>query len=121
MNHKPIDKIIIDIGVGKIIEEWVSLQNLEVISIRKINHEMPDLDILNLANKEKALIITMDKDFGELVYKHFSFHHGVLLLRLEDAVAEEKLAVIQNIFSTYFSRLRNNFCVYQNGKFRIRK
>ena len=121
MNNKPIHKIIIDIGVGKIIEEWISLQNLEVISIRKINHEMPDLDILNLANKEKALIITMDKDFGELVYKHFSFHHGVLLLRLEDAVAEEKLSVIQNIFSTHYSQIRNNFCVYQNGKLRIRK
>jgi predicted nuclease of predicted toxin-antitoxin system len=81
---------------------------------------MPDLEILNLSNREEALIITMDKDFGELVYKQFSFHHGILLLRLEDAVAEEKLSVIQNIFLSNFSKIRNNFCVYQNGKLRIR-
>ena len=120
MNNIPTNKIVIDVGVGKIIEEWMSLQNFEVISIRKINNEMADLNILKLANKEKALIITMDKDFGELVYKHFSFHHGVLLLRLEDAVAEEKLTVIQNIFPTHYPQIRNNFCVYQNGKLRIR-
>jgi predicted nuclease of predicted toxin-antitoxin system len=113
------DKIIIDVGVGRIIEEWLSL-HFEIISIRKLNHEMPDLDILKLANEEHALIITMDKDFGELIYKQFSFHHGILLLRLEDAVAEEKLSVIQNIFLNSYSRIKNNFSVYQNGKLRIR-
>ena len=120
MNKEFIGKIVIDIGVGRTIEEWISLQNFEIISIRKINHEMPDSDILKLAIQEKALIITMDKDFGELVYKHFSFHHGVLLLRLEDAVSEEKLSVIQNIFPLRYLQIRNNFCVYQNGKLRIR-
>jgi predicted nuclease of predicted toxin-antitoxin system len=81
---------------------------------------MQDLEILKLSNKEKTLIITMDKDFGELVYKQFSFHHGILLLRLEDAVAGEKLSAIQNIFLNSFSKIRNNFCAYQNGKLRIR-
>jgi predicted nuclease of predicted toxin-antitoxin system len=51
-----------------------------IISIKKLNREMSDLDILKLANEEHALIITMDKDFGELIYKQFSFHHGILLL-----------------------------------------
>jgi predicted nuclease of predicted toxin-antitoxin system len=96
-----VDKIIVDVGVGKVIEEWLSL-HYKIISIRKINHEMPDLEILQLSNKESALIITMDKDFGELIYKQFSFHQGVLLLRLEDAVAEEKLSVIQNIFQNNY-------------------
>jgi predicted nuclease of predicted toxin-antitoxin system len=91
-----------------------------IISIKKLNREMSDLDILKLANEEHALIITMDKDFGELIYKQFSFHHGILLLRLEDVVAEEKLFVIQNIFLNSYSRIKNNFSVYQNGKLRIR-
>ena len=120
MNEDASDKIVIDVGVGKIVEEWLALQKFKIISIRKINPEMSDLGILNLSNREEALIITMDKDFGELVYKQFSFHHGILLLRLEDAVAEEKLSVIQNIFLSNFSKIRNNFCVYQNGKLRIR-
>ena len=37
------EKIVIDVGVGRIIEEWLSL-HYEIISIRKLNHEMPDLE-----------------------------------------------------------------------------
>jgi predicted nuclease of predicted toxin-antitoxin system len=120
VTDSPNFKIIVDVGVGRIIEEWLLIQKYDVISIREINPEMHDSDIIKLANKETAIIITMDKDFGELVYKNFSFHHGILLLRLEDAVAEEKLSVIQNIFPAQFNHIVNNFCVYQNGKLRIR-
>lgn len=113
-------KIIVDVGVGRIIEEWLLGQGFDVIPIRKINPEMQDSEIIKLANNEIAIIVTMDKDFGELVYKNLSFHHGILLLRLEDAVAEEKLSVIQNIFPAHFHQIINNFSVYQNGKLRIR-
>ncbi|MEO8109304.1 MAG: DUF5615 family PIN-like protein [Ginsengibacter sp.] len=113
-------KIIIDVGVGRIVEEWLSQQGLNVIVISKINPKMSDADIVSLANTENAIIITMDKDFGELVFKNQSSYKGILLLRLEDAVAEEKLAAIQNIFTLYETRLQDNFCVYQNGKLRIR-
>jgi hypothetical protein len=62
----------------------------------------------------------MDKDFGELVFKNLFLHKGILLLRLEDAVAEEKLAAIQNILTDHQKKLKNNFSVYQNGKLRTR-
>ena len=81
---------------------------------------MTDADILKLANNENAIIISMDKDFGELVFKNKLQHKGILLLRLEDAVAEEKLAVIQNIFPEHLLSIKNKFAVYQNGKLRIR-
>jgi predicted nuclease of predicted toxin-antitoxin system len=113
-------KIIVDVGVGRIIEEWLSIQGFNVIAIRKINPEMTDASIVKLAKAENAIIITMDKDFGELVYKDFSVHSGILLLRLEDAVAEEKLSVIQNILPDQLHQIKNNFCVYQNGKLRMR-
>ena len=71
--------------------------------------------------EEQLYLITEDKDFGELVFKNNFTHRGILLLRLDDAVSEEKLSAIQNIFFTHLSKLKNNFCVYQNGRFRIRK
>ena len=113
-------KFVVDIGVGRIIEEWLEEQNFSVISIRTINPEMPDTDIIELANNENAILISMDKDFGELIFKNKIQHKGVLLLRLEDAVAEEKLAVIQNIFPEHLLDITNKFTVYQNGKLRTR-
>ena len=63
----------------------------------------------------------MDKDFGELVYHSGLQYSGILLLRLEDATGSEKQKVIAQIIEKYAKNLKNNFCVYQNKKFRFRK
>ncbi|HMQ68434.1 MAG TPA: hypothetical protein PKA90_04360 [Ignavibacteria bacterium] len=62
----------------------------------------------------------MDKDFGELISNSGKKHSGVLLLGLEDVNGDEKEKVIKEIIEYYVSDLKNNFCVYQNEKFRIK-
>jgi predicted nuclease of predicted toxin-antitoxin system len=111
---------IIDVGVGKSVEQWLTDEGYKVISIRSLNAEMEDGQIVSLALTEDAIIITMDKDFGELVYKEKKQHKGILLLRLDDAVANEKLAVVQSLFPSELENIKNHFTVYQNGKLRIR-
>ena len=121
MTHLYPTKFIVDVGVGRSIEEWLILNNFTTLSITSINPEMPDVNILELSNKEDAIIITMDKDFGELVFKNLLPHKGVLLLRLEDAISAEKLAVIETLIPYRILEIKNKFSVYQNGKLRIRK
>ena len=50
-------KFVVDVGVGRIIETWLAEQSFSVISIRTMNPEMPDTDIMELANRENAIII----------------------------------------------------------------
>ncbi len=120
MNDKPI--IVIDVGVGKSIESWLAEQGFQIISILKINPRMEDERIIDLAFKNKAgLLITMDKDFGELTHKTKNNYKGILLLRLEDASAEEKLTVVQFLFTEKLEALFNHFSVYKNGIFRVKK
>jgi predicted nuclease of predicted toxin-antitoxin system len=82
---------------------------------------MPDKEIIRLAALENRIVITMDKDFGELVYHSGMDHCGILLLRLEDATSSEKRQVIDEILTKHADNIKNNFCVYQNKKFRFRK
>ncbi|HMP22008.1 MAG TPA: DUF5615 family PIN-like protein [Ferruginibacter sp.] len=111
---------IVDMGVGKTIENWLKHAAYSVFSISQINPEMQDDEIISLANKQNAIIITMDKDFGELVFKKNMPHKGILLLRLDDAVAEEKLAVIQSLFPGLPELIKDKFAVFQNGVLRIK-
>jgi predicted nuclease of predicted toxin-antitoxin system len=113
-------KFIIDVAVGRSVEEWLKSQEFNVVTIGSVNPEMKDFEIIQLANMEDGIIITMDKDFGELVFREKNKHKGILLLRLEDAMSEEKLAAIQNIIPEHLRKLKNNFSVYQNGKLRTR-
>lgn len=113
-------KFLVDVGVGKSIEGWLESNKYDTKSVRDINSKASDKEILNLAKSEKRMVITMDKDFGELVYHSKLSHSGVLLLRLEDANANEKIQVIETILQEYSEKLEGHFCVFQDGKLRIR-
>jgi len=113
-------KLLVDVGVGKAVEGWLRGAGHDVLAVRDINPRMPDADILALAVREQRLLITMDKDFGELVYRSGQPHAGILLLRLEGARSGEKVAIIQQIFSQYADQLPGHFSVYQHRRLRIR-
>lgn len=112
---------LIDVGVGKKVENYLDEQGFNVKAIRYIDPSMTDSNIIKLAFKEERVIITMDKDFGELVYHSSMDHSGIILLRLEDATGQEKLNIMKEILAKYSDKLKNHFSVYQRGKFRIRK
>ena len=114
-------RFIVDMGVSKKVEDWLSKNDYDIKAIRDIDPRMRDIDVLRLAVTEKRMVITMDKDFGELVFNSGLNHYGVLLLRLEDANSDKKVKTIQEILEKYEDKLQNNFCVYQNEKLRIRK
>jgi len=51
---------------------------------------MSDKDIIVKDYIEKRVIITNDKDFGEMVYRTGKTHAGVILLRLGDERSKSK-------------------------------
>ena len=113
-------KFIDDVGVSLKVEKWLQEIGCDIKAVRDINPKMTDHDILKIAASEKRMVITMDKDFGELVFNSKRSHAGVLLLRLEDADSEEKLKVMKNIMEKYSDLIINKFCVFKNGKLRIK-
>lgn len=113
-------KFLVDVGVGKKVEAWLLKNGYDMKAVRDLNPGMQDEEIIMIAVSEGRMIITMDKDFGELVYHSGLPHAGVLLLRLEDARADEKIRVMEGILK-YSDKLANNFCVFQKGRLRIRR
>jgi predicted nuclease of predicted toxin-antitoxin system len=120
MNQKKL-KFLVDVGVSKKVEEWLLRNGYDLKAVRDINPKMDDNEILSIVVSENRMVVTMDKDFGELVHNSGLLHSGVLLLRLEDANSDEKVKIIEKILTEYSDRLLNNFCVFQRGILRIRK
>jgi predicted nuclease of predicted toxin-antitoxin system len=113
-------KLLVDVGVSRAVELWLEQAGHDTLTVRGLDAAMKDDAILALAAAEERLLITMDKDFGELVVHSGKAHAGVLLLRLEDATSEEKVQVVQEIFREHVSLLHGNYCTYQRGRLRIR-
>lgn len=120
MNKKKLT-FLVDVGVGKKIEEWLVKEGFDTKSIRDLDPRMPDYEILKIASSDQRMVLTMDKDFGELVYSSNMPHTGVLLMRLEDYNGAEKLAVIQKILYEHQEEIIGKFCVFKDNKLRIRK
>ena len=115
------NRFLADVSLGKRAEQWLLENGYDVLIIRSINPSMPDSEILALAVTQNRMVITIDKDFGELVYRSGQSHRGVLLLRLETETSVEKVRVLSHILTTYSDQMENMFCVYQNGQLRIRQ
>jgi len=113
-------KLLIDLGVGKRLEEFLRRNGYDISAVRDIDPRMEDSQILRIAESEQRIVVTMDKDFGELIYNAKQAHTGVLLLRMEDARAEEKIRIVAMILKEHSDKLQNHFCVYQDGRIRIR-
>ena len=105
-------RILMDVGVGRIVEEWFRQNGHDLQSVRDRDPKMADSDILSWAVSEERLVVTMDKDFGELIYHSGQAHSGILLLRLEAAASQEKVRVVEEIITNFGDQLPGNFAVY---------
>jgi predicted nuclease of predicted toxin-antitoxin system len=113
-------KFILDVGVGNRVWQYLIHEGYDATLISAINPKLTDSDILAIAETEERMVVTMDMDFGELVYRSNKAHKGVLLLRLEDANGSEKAAIMKFIIDNFINDIEGKFCVYKNGRLRIR-
>lgn len=77
--------------------------------------------ILQKATKEASVLITRDKDFGEMVVRYRKISSGVVLIRVGNLNTAEQCTYILNIFNQFKNELPNSFMVIQEDKIRIRK
>ena len=112
-------KFVIDVGVGRSVEVQLATDGHEVFPVRDRDPHMPDQDILHWAASEQAIVVTMDKDFGDLIWKEHLPHAGVILLRMEEATGPEKADAMHRIVQEFGSELPQRFTVFKNDRLRI--
>lgn len=86
---------VVDAGVGTSVERLLRELGHQMTAVRDVDPHLPDVEVLALARQQNALVVTMDKDFGDLIFKEGLPHFGVLLLRLEEATGPERAAVVR--------------------------
>lgn len=76
--------------------------------------------VLERANAATALLLTADKDFGEMVYRQKRTHHGVVLLRLAGLSSVEKTGIVLDAFHRHEAEFVGCFVVIGKNGIRIR-
>lgn len=92
-----------------------------VLSISEGSPGIPDEDVLETANDHKAVLLTGDKDFGELVFRRGMASSGVVLIRIFGVPQEEKARIVIEAFRDHADDFVENFTVINKKKMRIKK
>jgi predicted nuclease of predicted toxin-antitoxin system len=121
MPSRNIIHFVADESVDATIFAALRQEGFFVYSIQENQFGIIDEEVLDVANERKAILLTEDKDFGELVYRLKLPHCGILLMRLIGLTTEEKATAALKTVQSHLQELPNNFTVLKDGKVRIRK
>lgn len=114
-------KLVVDEGVDKPIVDKLRESGFDVYYILQTNQGAEDNLVLEIANQQSRILLTQDKDFGELVHRQQQAHFGIVLIKLGSLSSFEKADIINKIFAQYSDELENAFTVLQPNAIRIRK
>jgi predicted nuclease of predicted toxin-antitoxin system len=84
------------------------------------NYGAPDEDVIALAHAEHRILITNDRDFGELVIRQHQLHSGVILFRLRSVTLAAKIAALDRVLNEHAEGLSQFLVVTEHG-IRIRR
>lgn len=113
-------RFLADENVPRQIVDKLRSAELDVISILEASPGAPDDAVIEMAGKQDRLLVTEDRDFGEMVVRRRLTIAGVILLelvRLSNAAAAARVA---EVIVAHADRLPGNLVVIEPGRVRIR-
>ena len=112
-------KFIADVNVEKPIIDYLSGKGYDVKWIPDYDCQILDKDLLIMANAENRILITDDKDFGELIFLQNKLSAGIILIRVKGQGVQNKVKLIKRLLQRYSDKLSNNFVIITDNKFRF--
>jgi predicted nuclease of predicted toxin-antitoxin system len=89
--------------------------------VPEFDPSISDDEVIQRTNQERALLLTADKDFGDLVFRQNRIVYGVILIRLSGLSSQRKAGVITKVVQDHADELAHNFIVISHRAVRIRK
>ena len=113
-------RILADENIPRTIVFWLRDQGHDVLHAAESRARTPDAELLAEAEARGFVVLTEDKDFGELVFRDQRNSHGVILVRAADLPISQRLARLKSVWSLVEANLPGKFLVVTPTKLRIR-
>ena len=113
-------KFLADVNIEKDLVEFLKKQGFDVLWIPDYDCKLKDDELLELANKEKRILITNDTDFGELIFLQNKISTGIVLIRVKGQYIHKKLRSLKKLLNLYSDKIKNHFVVISDKRIRIR-
>lgn len=112
-------RFLVDECAGPRVAEWLRQEGHDVFSVYEQARGADDVELIQRAYAENRIIVTADKDFGDMVYREHYPHHGVILMRLENDRAYAKIDALRRLLESYSDQLPDQFVVLTESRVRF--
>jgi predicted nuclease of predicted toxin-antitoxin system len=109
----------VDECTGPGVAQWLRGEGHDVFSVFDEARGMSDGDVLAKALADQAILITNDKDFGEMIFRERRDHNGIIFLRLADERAVNKIDILHQLLLNYAEKLPGQFVTVTESKVRF--
>lgn len=109
-----------DENVDQTVVDRLRVDGHDILSVAELDPSIPDEAVLRLASERQCLLLTADKDFGDLVFRQQRMNSGVVLFRLEGLSSLTKAAIVSAAVSEHSLELLDAFTVISPAIVRIR-
>jgi predicted nuclease of predicted toxin-antitoxin system len=110
----------IDENIPAIIIDWLRNHGHDLALASELLPGATDEHWLMAARKEGRILVTADKDFGELVFRERRSSQGIILLRLHDIPLVERPARLEQAWSIVEANPSGKFVVITSKRVRVR-
>lgn len=112
-------RFLVDEDAGPAVAKWLRERGHEVFSVYEEQRGAEDEALITKANEEAWILLTSDKDFREMVFRERRPHKGVVLFRLQDERAANRVEVLRRLLDSYSDRLPGGFVVVTETRVRF--
>lgn len=114
-------RFLVDESAGTAIATLLKDLAHDVLAVAEAMPQADDSVILACALRESRIVVTNDKDFGELIFRAGRAHAGIVLLRLRDESSANRVRVMRAVLERFADALPNQFVVASERQIRIRR
>ncbi|MBI2318686.1 MAG: DUF5615 family PIN-like protein [Betaproteobacteria bacterium] len=111
-------RFLVDRCAGTRLAQWLRDRGHDVIESRERGADPGDRVLLEWAARETRTLVTIDTDFGRIVFTEGVSHCG--LVRLPDVPAERRIAIFAELLDRHSKDLESNAIItVRAGRVRI--
>jgi len=110
-------RFLVDRCAGRRLAEWLRSLGHDVVETRSLGPDPGDKEILRMAAKEGRILVTIDTDFGQLVFGEQISHSGII--RLPDVPARRRINLMEEVLRKHRQDLTAGAIITVRGE-RIR-
>jgi len=110
-------RFLVDESIGNRFAELLKNAGYDVVFSGDAMPQVADEKVLSFSAYDKRVLITADKDFGNLVFKLKIHVNGVILFRVLTRDPEKRLEMVKDILD----KAEGKFIVVSEGRIRLRE